>query len=60
MDASNVGNVEAGDHTGGSAQTKGKCHAFLADCVEKSLVTGDHRDDVEAASQEQKFWLGRE
>ena len=59
MDASNVGDAEAGDHTGGSAQTEGKCSAFLADRFGKGLVGGDHRDGVEATGQEQKFWVGR-
>jgi len=59
MDAANVGNAEAGDHTWGRAQTEGKCHAYLADRLGEGLVTGDHRDVVGAASQEQKLWLGR-
>ena len=57
MDASRVGDVEAGDHTGRGAQAVGQSYASLADGVGESLVAGDHRNDVAATGQKQELWL---
>ena len=57
MDASRVGDMEAGDHTGRGAQAVGQSYASLADGVGESLVAGDHSNDVAATGQKQEFWL---